>query len=514
MATFPTLTPFRLMMIVLYITVTVWIYMLLTESFVFRKQFQHGSLFRSQDPPDWQWVEMNNTKNAPQMKVNMMWKPAKDMKESKHNSKALKKPTAEAPKAKAQHGLPNNDQRGSKDLGDEGRSSTGSQINHLKDSQRSLNKAPLNQTGPTTSTKSSIISPATIPRSTLQRKLTPIPVMFKKNFKKMPSWKTNDVYLRSEESFQMDCAESVRKSKDPDFQKSFIPNIKMYLYQNQLNLSEWNRLAHFNNPFGFMEYNYSEIKSAVNLIPKPSVTQLLPLPANDSCIRCAVVANGGILRGSKKGKEIDSHEYVFRMNGAVTKGHEEDVGHRTSVYVHTAFSLVTSLIAYRKYGFNNIPNDKDIKLVMIPEGLRDFQWLQGLLSRQEVKNGEFGKKKPWTYYAGQFDESRFYVLHPDFLRYIRNRFMTSKQQNGKHWALYRPTNGAFTLFLALHVCDIVDAYGFITENYQKYSNYYFQDKKTNVIFYINHDYNLEIRLWKKLHDAKIIRLYQREGGRR
>lgn len=30
------------------------------------------------------------------------------------------------------------------------------------------------------------------------------------------------------------------------------------------------------------------------------------------CIRCAVVGNGGILRGSKKGAEIDSHHYVFR----------------------------------------------------------------------------------------------------------------------------------------------------------------------------------------------------------
>lgn len=30
------------------------------------------------------------------------------------------------------------------------------------------------------------------------------------------------------------------------------------------------------------------------------------------CIRCAVVGNGGILNGSRKGKEIDEHDYVFR----------------------------------------------------------------------------------------------------------------------------------------------------------------------------------------------------------
>lgn len=30
------------------------------------------------------------------------------------------------------------------------------------------------------------------------------------------------------------------------------------------------------------------------------------------CIRCAVVGNAGILNGSKKGQEIDKHDYVFR----------------------------------------------------------------------------------------------------------------------------------------------------------------------------------------------------------
>lgn len=66
------------------------------------------------------------------------------------------------------------------------------------------------------------------------------------------------------------------------------------------------------------------------------------------------------------------------------------------------------------------------------------------------------------------------------------------------------------LKLFLFIFFQVDAYGFMTEDYKKYSNYYFErDVKTNVIFYSNHNYILEMKTWKKLHNSKIIKLYQR-----
>ncbi|XP_051967936.1 alpha-N-acetylgalactosaminide alpha-2,6-sialyltransferase 1.1 [Xyrauchen texanus] len=342
--------------------------------------------------------------------------------------------------------------------------------------------------------------------------ITPIPVLYKKNFTKLPEWDFEDVYLQDHLARKPTCPKSLKNTEDLKFQEALLPNIQLWLYKGLLNLSEWNRLAHFNNPFGFMEYNYNEVKVAVDLIQKPQSSILLPVPgsAKDGCIRCAVVGSGGILNNSKMGKEIDSHDYVFRVNGALIQGFEEDVGNKTSVYVHTAFSLYSTILRFRKYGNHIIPQDEGIKYVMIPEGLRDFQWLQGLLQGKEAI-GSFKGVRPLKFFNGHFNESRFYVLHPDFLRYIRNRFMPSKQMQGKAWAMYRPTNGAFALFLALHTCDIVDAYGYITEDHHKYSNYYFEKfEKTKVIFYINHDYGLEIKIWKKLHDSGIIRLYQRQ----
>uniref|UniRef100_A0A672K368 alpha-N-acetylgalactosaminide alpha-2,6-sialyltransferase n=1 Tax=Sinocyclocheilus grahami TaxID=75366 RepID=A0A672K368_SINGR len=212
-----------------------------------------------------------------------------------------------------------------------------------------------------------------------------------------------------------------------------------------------------------------EVKGAVDLIPKPKYSILLPVPesSKDGCIRCAVVGSGGILNNSKMGKEIDSHDYVFRVNGAVTRGYEEDVGNRTSVYVHTAFSLYASILTLKQYGFHNIPQD-------------------------EVSIFYNFACRPLKYFNGNFNESRFYYsvfCYPICIVHIL------------------VFENYLKMFYSQHQ---VDVYGFITEDHHKYSNYYYEKlKKTSVIFFINHDYGLEIKTWKELHDSGIIRLFQR-----
>lgn len=50
------------------------------------------------------------------------------------------------------------------------------------------------------------------------------------------------------------------------------------------------------------------------------------------------------------------------MNGAVIKGYEEDVGNRTSVYVHTEHSITASPYIFGKYGYKSAPHDEVVKL--------------------------------------------------------------------------------------------------------------------------------------------------------
>ncbi|RXN02164.1 Centrosomal protein of 131 kDa [Acipenser ruthenus] len=192
-----------------------------------------------------------------------------------------------------------------------------------------------------------------------------------------------------------------------------------------------------------------------------------------ACVRCAVVGNGGILKGSQKGKEIDRHDYVFRTNGAVIEGFEKDVGSRTSFYTFSANTLRNSMLAYLSVGFRGPPS-------------------------------------PPTQFGKDVRAEKFKMYHPDFIRYIRNRFLRASIVSTGNRDFYRPSTGAIMLLAAVHTCDQVSAYGFMTSNYAKFSDHYYDNIYRKVIFYINHDLKMEMRLWQQLHEAGIIQLYMRE----
>uniref|UniRef100_K9ILQ5 alpha-N-acetylgalactosaminide alpha-2,6-sialyltransferase n=1 Tax=Desmodus rotundus TaxID=9430 RepID=K9ILQ5_DESRO len=336
------------------------------------------------------------------------------------------------------------------------------------------------------------------------------------SFKSEPKWEFEENYSFDVGGLQTTCPNSVKvtASKSPWFQKLFLPNLTLFLDSHHFSRSEWDRLEHFAPPFGFMELNYSLVQEVVTRFPPVAQQQLLlaRLPAGSTqCISCAVVGNGGILNNSHMGQEIDSHDYVFRLSGAVIKGYEQDVGTRTSFYGFTAFSLTQSLYILGRRGFQHVPLGKDIRYLHFLEGTRDFEWLEALLLNQTfVKRSLFWfRRRPQEAFRDTVQLDRYLLLHPDAIRYMKNRFLRSKTLDTAHWRIYRPTTGALLLLTALQLCDQVSAYGFITEGHERFSDHYYDTTWKKTVFYINHDFSLERTLWKRLHDEGIIRLYQR-----
>uniref|UniRef100_A0A8C6T475 alpha-N-acetylgalactosaminide alpha-2,6-sialyltransferase n=1 Tax=Neogobius melanostomus TaxID=47308 RepID=A0A8C6T475_9GOBI len=233
-------------------------------------------------------------------------------------------------------------------------------------------------------------------------------------------------------------------------------------------------------------------------------------PGGDRCLRCAVVGNGGILRGSKQGRAIDEHDYVFRVNGAVLRRFEEDVGTKTSFYGFTTNTMKNGLLMYRGDGFYSVPQSHSLKYIFIPSNLRDYVMLSSATQGRYVPSGPDRGDRPWRYF-GEAPPSRFRMLHPEFIHYVTHSFLKSPLMlNPKTRHLFMPSTGALLLLTALHTCHQVSAFGFITENFASFSDHYYDSVHKPLRFFSNHDLHLEQRLWETLHQRGVISLLHRD----
>ncbi|KAF6299839.1 ST6 N-acetylgalactosaminide alpha-2,6-sialyltransferase 2 [Rhinolophus ferrumequinum] len=298
--------------------------------------------------------------------------------------------------------------------------------------------------------------------------------------------------------------------RHPHFRSLFEFSIPVLLSGDLFTQELWDSLSQHKAPYGWQGLSRQAIASTLSLLNGSESAQLfVSREQPPDCIRCAVVGNGGILNGSHQGQNIDAHDYVFRLNGAVTKGFEDDVGTKTSFYGFTVNTMKNSLISYWKLGFTSVPQGQDLRYIFIPSDIRDYVMLRSAILGVPVPEGPDKGDWPQTYFGPEASASKFKLLHPDFISYLTERFLKSKLINTKFGDLYMPSTGALMLLTALHTCDQVSAYGFITSNYWKFSDHYFERIKKPLIFYANHDLSLEAALWRDLHGAGILWLYQR-----
>ncbi|XP_028843710.1 alpha-N-acetylgalactosaminide alpha-2,6-sialyltransferase 2 isoform X2 [Denticeps clupeoides] len=303
------------------------------------------------------------------------------------------------------------------------------------------------------------------------------------------------------------CSVRQRVERDGYLKQYFNFSVPVLQWAGSFNQSEWQRLHNFIPPYGWGGLPYRVVMNTLRLLAGTSSGRLFE--SSGQCVSCAVVGNGGILRGSKQGKAIDSHQFVFRVNGAVTKGFEEDVGNKTSFYGFTTNTMKNSLQAYHVDGFTAVPQNPSIKYIFIPSHLRDYEMLAAAIQGTAVSTGADKGDWPSKYFGNKRTVKKMKMLHPDFITYVTMRFLRSSILDTSFRDLYMPSTGALMLLTALHTCDKVSAFGFITRNYNVFSDHYFDSEMKPLFFFANHDMVMESRLWELLHFHEVLWLYQR-----
>ncbi|XP_038068265.1 CMP-N-acetylneuraminate-poly-alpha-2,8-sialyltransferase-like [Patiria miniata] len=116
--------------------------------------------------------------------------------------------------------------------------------------------------------------------------------------------------------------------KDMDFLQNFRPNVGVYKYAAD-HLS-----GQFDSESCSMEDHFS---------------QFTTLPAQNNC---AIIGNSGVLLHSSCGREINSYDYVIRVNLPPLRGYEDDVGFKTNLTLLNFETLVYlhSNLTQRKLG--------------------------------------------------------------------------------------------------------------------------------------------------------------------
>uniref|UniRef100_A0A8C9UX07 CMP-N-acetylneuraminate-beta-galactosamide-alpha-2,3-sialyltransferase 1 n=1 Tax=Spermophilus dauricus TaxID=99837 RepID=A0A8C9UX07_SPEDA len=200
------------------------------------------------------------------------------------------------------------------------------------------------------------------------------------------------------------------------------------------------------------------------------------------CRRCAVVGNSGNLKESSYGPEIDSHDFVLRMNKAPTTVFEADVGSKTTHHLVYPES-------FRELGEN-------VSMVLVPFKITDLQWVvsattTGTISHTYVPVPSKIKVK----------QDKILIYHPAFIKYVFDSWL---QGHGRY-----PSTGILSVIFSMHICDEVDLYGFGADSKGNWHHYWENNpsagafRKTGV-----HDADFESNVAATLAAINKIRIFK------
>ncbi|NXQ69412.1 SIA8F sialyltransferase, partial [Quiscalus mexicanus] len=199
-----------------------------------------------------------------------------------------------------------------------------------------------------------------------------------------------------------------------------------------------------NSPLGSnMSY---EVDSKKTILITQDIFKMLPassLLSVYSFKNCAVVGNGGILKNSSCGAEIDSSDFVFRCNLPPTTGNiSKDVGNKTNLV-----TVNPSIIA-QKY---NKLNEKKTEFL---ENIAVYGDAFLLLPAFSFRSNTATSFKVYHTLKESKAAQRAIFFHPTYLKSLAQFWRT------KGVKAYRLSSGFMITSAALELCENVKLYGF------------------------------------------------------
>lgn len=183
---------------------------------------------------------------------------------------------------------------------------------------------------------------------------------------------------------------------------------------------------------------------ALASMPQPGLPP--SLRRKDSCRRCVVVGNGGVLYGSHLGSHIDQYDVIIRLNNAPVPGFERDAGSRTTIRLMYPEGAPHSANEYRKTSM--------VALVVFKS--LDLDWLTSVITKQPLSFWS----KMWFWREVVEDiplkPESFKILHPEIIHKTGQVIQKYALKQGN----MVPTLGASAVVMALQLCDQVSLAGF------------------------------------------------------
>ncbi|XP_077864103.1 alpha-N-acetylneuraminide alpha-2,8-sialyltransferase-like [Saccoglossus kowalevskii] len=196
---------------------------------------------------------------------------------------------------------------------------------------------------------------------------------------------------------------------------------------------------------------------------------------------CSVVGNGGILKNSRCGAEIDKADYVFRANLPSIRNFTDDAGKKTNLS-----SFNPSIISNRYH--NNLSGFKE-----------DLDAYQGLIlfSRTETIKGA---KRSFLSYVIENTTLSDLEVELNYLFAVETFWLCNK----------RVTTGLLLVSLALTRCDELNLFGFWPFDTDKEGNYvpyhYTEDSNWKEALKL-HNMPCEFQILRELHIKGVLKLH-------